>query len=105
MKRCNSLFSLFLKGDKMSLERNPVGSIGYMVQNLCSIYNGGVYNKEEHGELLEETINMLNDLVDKLDYSWDDDKKAPLIIDIISKYNSKDGSEMMKRSTEAWLRR
>ena len=87
------------------LERNPNSMIGYMVQNLCSIYNGGVYHKERHDELLMQTIDMLNELHNKLDYFWDDKDKIPVIIDIIAEYNAMDGSEMMKRSQEAWLRR
>ena len=87
------------------LERNPVSSIEYMIQNLCCIYNGGAYYKEENGELLEKTIDMLNELYRVLGCFWDDKDKIPEIINIIAKYNAMDGSEMMKKSQEAWLKR
>jgi hypothetical protein len=90
---------------KNKLERNPVGMIGYMIQNLCGIYNGGIYHREENEELLEQTIDMLNAINDKLDCFWEDKDKIPEIINIIAKYNAMDGSEMMKRSMDAWLKR
>ena len=87
------------------LERNPNSLIQYMIQNLCSIFNGNIYNHEEHGEILEETIDMLNEIYDKLDCFWNDEEKIPVIIDIIAKYNSIDGSEMGKRAFDAWFRK
>lgn len=87
------------------LERNPVSIIEYMIQNLCCIYNGGIYYKEENGELLEKAIDMFNEFYRVLGCFWDDKDKIPEIVNIIAKYNDMDGSEMMKRSQEAWLRR
>ena len=87
------------------LERNPTSMIEYMIHNLCRIYNGGIYYNKENGELLEQTIDMLNAINRYLDCAWDDEHKIPEIIDVIAEYNAKDGSEMYKRSMDEWLNR
>ena len=88
-----------------TLQHNPEGMIGYMIQNLCSIYNGGEYHRNENEPLLKETIDMLNELNHTLDCFWTDEEKTEPIIKTIAKYNSTNGTKLANESLNNWFKR